>query len=509
MHNILKPFGNEAQIAVKKTFVSALSEREQAKMEFYLKARNYYSGSQDTKLTDRARQFLNVDSDADFSVNYMPMVVDAKADRLKVIGFDIPKDESQKEILTDWWRKNRMDSKQGIVHSAVGRDGDSFVLVEWDEKADMPRYHYEPAYAGEGVMVYYSDERRDEIEFASKHWQIKHGRETGEVSRLNLYFPKRIEKYIADTKTSVDWLPFEDDDTDIIADGHLGLAGISWWTDNGKEDGEPLGMPIIHFKNKDTGDFYGTSDLEKVMPLQDAVNKAMIDLLIAMDIAGFGTYVGTGSGLDWTVMLLGAGAIQSTGQAPEAATLEKLPADNPDGLLNTYNALVQEVFRVSGTPLSYVQSSGQIAAEGTMKQQEVALVTQVEKSQTDHGNKWEDCMIMGRRLHNAFSNSKIKLDETMVIDTLWKEAESRNDEVQAKTLAIKVGALGVSKGQAQTEMGYTAIQKGQFERAELRLQAQGIRNGAKAQTAQEQDSAQDLTQTENEASENGATESTT
>jgi len=165
--------------------------------------------------------------------------------------------------------------------------------------------------------------------------------------------------------------------------------------------------------------------------------------------------------------------------------------------LSVYNAVVLELARLSGTPLSYFQSSGQVAAEGTMKQQEIALITQVKKSQIDFGNSWEDCLNIARRLHNAFSQAA-PLDTEEIIDTVWNEAESRNDKAQAETLAIKVDALGISEDQAQTEMGYDASQRAEFARAKLRNQALNFRQAAKQQP--ETGDNENLTQTENEES---------
>ena len=489
---------------IKSSFISDLENRERARMDMYIKAREYYDGIHNTQLTDRLKKFLHLDTlsnaddntNRDYNANYMPMVVNAKADRLKVIGFDVPDDKAQKEVLTGWWRKNRMDKKSGIVHRASIRDADSFVLCEWDTEADMPRFHYEPAFAGSGVMVYYSEERRDEIEFASKHWQIKHGHGTGVISRLNLYFPNRIEKYIASGENSRGWMPYDDDSTDTVGDGALGEAGITWWTASRTPEGEPLGIPIVHFPNNDNGDGFGTSHIADVMPIQDAVNKAMIDLLAVMDANGVPIYAGYGTE-SWNTLEIGPGAIAAVSKSPNEAKLEMIAGVDPKGLLNVYQALVMEIGRISGTPLSYFQSSGQVAAEGTMKQQEVALITQVEKAQTDYGNSWEDVMNMGRRLHNAFSASGLQLETDAIIDTLWKQAESRNEKEQAETLLVKK-ELGVSEAQAQTEMGYNETQRAAFRRDNLRNTALAIRRPPIIQTAENQDESANLTQTENE-----------
>lgn len=500
MLNAQPVYRNTIAKPVQNSFVQWLMDMETARMESVIQAREYYDGVQDTQLTDRVRQFLQAKRDADFTVNYCPTVVNAKADRLKVTGFNA--DDIQKALYWDWWQKNRMDRTQGIVHLSAIRDADAFLLVEWDNEANMPRFYYEPVYAGSGMMVYYSDERRDEIEMASKTWQIRSGSGTGKKVRKNLYLPDRIEKYVGHSDIAYgNWQPYDEDDTTQIRPGKLGMAGVHWWTDTGTETGDPLGIPVVHFKNNDTGGAYGTSDLRNVIPVQDALNKAMVDLLGAMDANGFPLFAGYG--FDWSTLEVGPGAIASVTKDAPGAKLEVLAGINPQGLLNVYNALVLEIARISGTPLSYFQASGQVAAEGTLKQQEITLISRVEKAQTDFGNGWEDAMKIGRRLHNAFSDDA-PLDTDVLIESIWEQAETRNDKEHAETLVIKQ-SLGVSDEKLQEELGYTPDDIASFARAKRRKQAMGIRMmQPRLPGMEDEDNAQDMTQTENENTEQEA-----
>lgn len=501
MLNATAPYNRQVQTSVQRGYVQSLRERERAKMEEYIKAREYYDGIHASQLTARLREFLNVYGENHFTVNYCPMVVNAKADRLKVSAFE-SEDDAQNDILWRWWRRNRMDRKQNIVHRQAVRDGDTFVLVEWDEEADMPRFYIEPAFAGDGVMVYYSEERRDEIEFASKHWRVQYGKHAGKMRRLNLYYPNRIEKYVSHDEIGAGmWRPYVTGDAppDAIQPGMLGEAAVHWFTADGTENGTPLGVPVVHFKHNDTGEGYGTSHLANVMPVQDTVNKMMIDLLAASDAAGFSLLVGYGT-TAWTDTKVGPGAVAAVSKPPTEAKLERLAGDNPVNLLNVYNALVMEIARISGTPISYFQLSGQVAAEGTLKQQEVALISQVQKSQTDFGNGWEDCMQIARRMHNAFS-TEAELDTDAIIDTVWEPAETRNEKEQVEVLAIQVDKLGVSKEQAQIQLGYDATERASFARSELRNTALTFRRQARTGQPVELEDEAELTQTENEVDE--------
>lgn len=512
MLNTLAPFQETFRHDVREAYLRDLRNKERANMHEYIKAREYYDGIQYTQLTQRAREYLNVNNDADFTVNYCQMVVNAHANRLKVTGFALDGGQGVdtadiNNTLWSWWRKNRMDRQQNIVHHASIRDGDSFVLVEWSNDAGIPRFYFEPAYAGDGVMVYYSEERRNEIKFASKSWRIEHGGDAGKARRLNLYFSNRIEKYIShDDLNDGRYMPYQPESGDSVElyNGYIGTCAVHWWTSDGTETGDPLGVPIVHFAHDDTGQGFGRSKLSSVMPVQDALNKSMVDLLATMDSEGFGLLVGYGT-TAWNNAKVAPGAIASVTATPTEAKLERLNGTNPAGLLDVYDSLVLEIARISGTPLSYFQNSGQMPAEGTLKQQESALVSQVEKSQTDYGDAWEQVMQIAIRLNNAFGDNKMATD--FIIDTQWEDANSRNEKEIAETLAIKVEQLEVPVRQAWQELNYSPEQIQQFAREAIRKQALAIRSQSLATSARVArapstesetgtETAQDLTQTE-------------
>jgi len=48
-----------------------------------------------------------------------------------------------------------------------------------------------------------------------------------------------------------------------------------------------LGVPVVHFRNNDQGYDYGASELSSVIPLQNALNKTIIDLLASADTSAF------------------------------------------------------------------------------------------------------------------------------------------------------------------------------------------------------------------------------
>ncbi|MCV4684362.1 phage portal protein, partial [Escherichia coli] len=50
----------------------------------------------------------------------------------------------------------------------------------------------------------------------------------------------------------------------------------------------PYGMiPVFHFANNPGIGNFGSSELEAVMPIQDGMNKAVLDMLVAMEVSAY------------------------------------------------------------------------------------------------------------------------------------------------------------------------------------------------------------------------------
>lgn len=482
---------------IAETYNSDRANKQQAVEEAYVMYREYYDGEHDTQLTERAATFLETDPLQEFNVNACPIVVDAKAERLTVTGVT---SETQDEVVWGWWTENRMDGQQGIVHTAAVRDGDAYVMAEWDADKGIPRWSFEMAYdGGEGVKVHYSKERRGEIAFASKRWIVNDGgNRAGKSRRLNVYYPDHVEKYIStDGEATGAWRPFfaeeappaaSNGNEPVTAQGGferetaLGVAAWYWWTDNGQESGKPLGVPVVHFKNLDQGYERGKSELKDVIPLQNALNKTAIDIVMEADYAAFRLL--TLSGAELGTVTLGPGQILHVDSAE--AKWGEIQAGNADGLIKIKDSFFMDIARVSRTPISYFQITGQRPAEGTLQQEESGLVAKVVKAQVDFGNAWEGLIRISRRLHNAFAPPSMgKLDEDEAVAVVWKDPQTRNRLQLLQGLVIEE-QLGVDDETIWGKMDYDEDQIAKFRRAKTRNMALMLRRPAPpTMTAQE------------------------
>lgn len=430
-------------------------------------SREYYDGIHDTQLTERQRKYLQIKTGQEFNDNYCSIVVDALAERLSVAGFDVAGDKdiqraneensgdklTQAETFQRWWALNRMDAKQGDIHVSAVRDGDAYCITEWDNVLNIPEWSFEMAYDGQtGVEVVFSDEKRDQIEYAFKRWKTASG------DRLNIYYPNRVEKYRRSESITTEASGFMGLFTKSSTIVNWTLESTDDWVD---EDGKPLGVPVAHFKNGGGGYSYGQSEIRDVIPQQNALNKAIIDTIAAADTTGFRMYFMIGddpSGLN----VVPGSWVYST-QTRDKVEIGHIPGEDLSKLIEFKDSFAMEIARVSRTPLSFFQISRQLAAEGTLKQQEAGLVSRVKNRHVTFGNAYEDMLAMARKLAVVFGEQYDYLDQEAAISTKWQDPETRNDKTQVDIAVSKVRDLGLPSDQVWGEMGYTPEQVAEFK----------------------------------------------
>jgi len=470
--------------AVAQSFFEWLTQEDKERQAKYRHYRDYYNGQQEVMLTERQKQFLQLKPHHDFSANYCQLVVDELARRLNVRGFDAGEQGGLEGKLWEWWQWGRMDSIQKNVHSSAIRDGDTYLVVDWNNKTGRPRYYHNLAYDGyEGVKVHFNDEN-GEIDYASKRWNVASARDgsVGYKRRINLYFPDRIERYVSDDRIQDGiWQRFTDEENP------------DWpipWVDR---DGMPLGVPVFHFPFNQAGWRWGMSALEQVIPLQNALNKSVVDLIAAADTTGFRIYYVVGSNNldeDGKPLQISPGVL--LGFRNESATFGAINPAELRPLIETVDAFKVSIAQVTETPLHLFQVSGQNASEGAQKQQEVGMISRAEDTSVHFGNRWEDVMYLSRRMHNTFSNEP-KLDENQLISTLWRDFEVRDRvervKVQGEALSLFTAAGGDYEASARyvgideesaAEMGRFALVPLEYEKLRTQEQEGNGENDAQA-----------------------------
>lgn len=409
----------------------------------YRTAYNYYEGAH--ALTFATEKFRETFGSLlrEFADNLCPAVIDTACDRLEVIGF-IAEGGNQTLGQQAWdiWQANRMDERSQELHFDALTGGDAYLVV-WPDAAGQPTlYPNEGSY----MCVKYDPETPGLITQAAKAWLTD-----DKLLRLTLYYPDRVEKWLSKNRL-FDGLTNK---LDANAFEPYTLPGEAWPLPN--EWGE---VPVFHFANTRRTGRPGRSELADVIPLQNALNKSVCDMLVAMEFVALPQRWATGLEIEVdpitgkpvkTPFVPGVDRIWSVA-SPETrfgefgtAQLEKIVA--------VQESFRTEIARVSRTPLHYLIPSGEFPSGEAMKTAEAPLLAKLKKLHAKWGNVWENALRLALRMAGTADDSRLSAQ--------WRDPTPRNEAEFLAGLEAKE-RLGVPKRQLQLEIGYTEEQATQF-----------------------------------------------
>jgi len=410
--------------------------------------RDYASGEHPVFLTDRQKEFIGLDKSGDhlFAHNLCELVISLAAERMGVTGFtpasgDQDADESPVSMAAAaWWELNRMDAIQDDLYSAALRDGVAYLIVDWDAEAGLPRWYINEAYDGTQGVTIFRDPETDAVMFAAKRWQMdyRYGNNDAGLTRLTLYFPDRVERYIQRTDRQR-----PDNDVDSA------LMRLNWRTyrdSNDDEwpimregaDGKPLGLPVIPFVNP------GGSEIASVLALQDMLNKSDLDLIATADHAGFrilyaaglGADIDPETGLEREITVSPGQMLRMTDPQARLGAID--PADLAR-LISTCRYWIEGIAGQSRTPhYMLIPPSGMQPSGEALKEQEVGLKSKCERKQRVWGNSWEDAIYLSLRLANVYGGTA--LNEGERLQTQWADIERRSEKDKGEAAMAKQNA---------------------------------------------------------------------
>ncbi len=435
---------------VTESMMQWIQQQNADRREDYELARRYYHGDHDTAITDRLKKFLP--PRLAFRDNFMNVVVDTLSERLKVIGFE-SENETLGQAMWDLWNDNRMDYTQNVIHTETIMLGDSYILCDWDEENQRPRWSHQKA---EMILPHYNEATR-KMDWASKKWLQAGMMGEEPITRLNIYYPDRVEKYMA--RGGV-WRRFQDETDESWP--------IPWVT----KEGAPLGIPFIHFRNRPLGEDFGQSEIINVIPMQDLLNKSLIDLTMILDTLAFPQRYTLNVNHGASRLDILPGSVTEFHSEYDGGQVGQWNAAQVDGPLKSIEGLVQHIAGTTRTPQHLFQIMGDTPSGEALKTAESGLVNKAKQRMVNFGNSWEDCMTMSIRIQRAFGTSEFN-DEEVDLDTLWDDPETRNEQSHLESLRIKA-ELGVSRDQILSELGYDDDQIAQMRiatRIEQRAQS--------------------------------------
>ena len=393
--------------------------------------RRYVDGEHDAQMTPEMRKLLRIRSDesgAPFTSNKSDDVIQTMADRLKVERIEAGTDDGT-QWAADLLHANRFDSLQMDVHDSALTDGDTYILEEYNADSQMVRFSHELAWDGtNGMLVMYASSYRSDLAAAIKVW-TESTQENMDTVRVNVYYPDRVEKFIGSNGG------------DLVR--YLDPAMPDVWPLPWKDSkGNPLGVPVVPFKNRARakGDS-GKSELENVLPLQDALNRTLHSTVMSTELTAFALYVAKGfipkggltPGMIITITDKEGNALSN--QYP--VDFSKLEGSDLTMFIKVAEYWEGQIESVSRTP--NLSLNANLSGEA-MKQSEVKLLGKVERFQVKGGNSWEDVMMLAHRLQSAFGQQPPAIKRFKCV---WKDAQIRNDKERVETAAKIVGDIGL------------------------------------------------------------------
>jgi hypothetical protein len=235
---------------------------------------DYYNGDHTLNFaTNKFRNTFGATFRA-FALNLCPLVVDTLADRIRLEGFDVepdPESDIQPDdgtILTEierLWTFNRMDRRQHEVHHEAFRCGDSYTIVWPDPVTGIPViWPQDPAQIIVGVNV-------DNPNLLN--WAFKIYRTSEEYVRVTVYLPEGIWKYQSINRNRTGRISVRLSDYEPLR-----IEGESWPVPN-----PLLQVPVFPFRNNSGNESEGRSELRDLIPVQDAINKTLMDMIVGQE----------------------------------------------------------------------------------------------------------------------------------------------------------------------------------------------------------------------------------
>lgn len=399
----------------------------------YAELNRYYTGTQPLAfLSPEAKTALG-NRFGIMASNIPRLAVTALAERLRITGFT-----GDAGLWADWVRCD-CDQTSGVAHREALLLGDSYVIV-WADQFGRPKVTVESASQVAAQM----DPGTRQIVAAVKRWETK------TTTEAALYLPDRIVRLRANQ-------------TGATTQGFNTVEEIA----------NPLGVvPVVNLRNTDRiVTDYGSSEIDDLRPLVDALNKSLADMMVTSEYVGRPRRWATGIELtEEPVTDEDGNPVLDEDEQPVMREVNPIPeghramiSENNEAKFGQLNAadltgyeasvrvLLGQVMAVSTLPAHYVGVfSDNPASADALRAAEASLTARAEARQAQFGRAWEQVA----RLMIAVRDGR---DPNLIDDirVQWADAATRSvaQEADAVVKLYQAGLLPASY--ALSKLGYS------------------------------------------------------
>jgi hypothetical protein len=406
----------------------------------YEKADRYYEGRHDLAFATEKFQNTFGSLFREFALNLCPIVCDALRDKLRIARFSVDAAPAGTldvvgETLRQFRHRNKLSLRSGEVHKDALISGDAYVII-WPDANGRAVIHPNAASA---VTVAYDPSDPTRVSWAAKRWTDEVGRR-----RVNMMFADRTERYVS---------------TERPAKSGFAAAGTHFNVEEMKLDStieNPYGrVPVFHFANNAGVGRLGRSELEPAIPIQDGLNKSVLDMLVAMEFSAFRQRWAAGIEVELNddgkpIMPFESG-IQHLWVAEDPnARFGDFEAANLDQFLKVKDSFRIDIASVTGTPLHYFLPNTRGLPSGeSLKRAETRFLAKVRDRHESFGDVWADAAAFAVRIETGID---------VALTTQWHDpAPMTEREVLENILLKKQIGLGTAAALAEAGYGRTEI----------------------------------------------------
>ncbi len=418
------------------------------------KYRDYYESEQ--PLNFATEEFIETVGDdfSDLRSNWMEVVVEAMEERLDIQRIRIRDEEGNvdEELSNEVWRillLNELEQLENDTYNGALVEGRSYIIV-WPDEELGARVDYQPA---QNMWVTYHPQDSKVIDRAIKRWVTPDGGQ-----RLTLYTRDFLYKYKIEPQgrnTNPDdvqprdtgWIPLDTAET----------GDPAWPLPN------PFGeVPIVEFWNRGR-----KSELKNLIPLQDALNMSLREVLVANEfqaqrlvyiissnkepdggwLASPGNVWHIQPEVDWegNVIPTQVGSIE-----PSEST----------SILATVETFLQHIAAISRTPSYYFYLSSKQGGRGdapsgeALRVTETGLLKKVQKVQSLWDLRW---LRVARLITMALSQSS-EAPRSLLGETVWTHPMSHFLAILLEEARMMIEDLGLPPVVAWRHVGLTEEQ---------------------------------------------------
>lgn len=390
--------------------------------------RAYEAGDHPANMSSEMREMLRIGANnagvanqfQEFNNNHMPKIIHAMGSRLTVSDM-VLEEEAANTWLSELLAQNEFDILQSDVYQSALRDGDVYMLVTWDNEEQRVVWTPEPAYDGVSGMVVLYQERK--MVAALKIWRLlQDDNDESDVLYVTVYYPDRVEKFMSRSGGQLTPRP------------NTQGKHVEHYKQN-------IGVPVVHFRNRGARyDDYGQSEIENAIPLQNALNRALVSMVASAELGAFPIRYAVGfkpplalsPGMIWQI------SPEKPLEPEQKIDLGTLEQGEIQPYIDEAQFLKHEIYEVTSTPRP--DSASDTASGESLKQREVELLGKIRAFQNRARSSWRKAVQLSVMLQDIYGRRQYDVTGLQIH---WQSAELRDDNAIIRTALeeFKAGAI--------------------------------------------------------------------